>query len=89
MPSQISAELIVGTLRVSPVSLDAFDGGVVALLAGAGLLSVLDATFAGDGAVQLWSEGVAPRAMRVTDIAMRGRSTFVTLQDAGSPIRPH
>lgn len=89
MPSQIFPELIVGSLRVSPVTVELFDGGAVARLAGAGLLSVLDATFAGDGAIELWSAGAQPRAMQVTEIAMRGSATFVTLHDAAAPIRQH
>lgn len=81
------SELIVGSLRVMPVSLDPFEGGVVARLSGPGLVSVLDAAFHGDGAVQLWSHGAQPRAMLVTEIAMQGGSTLVTLQDAPVAIR--
>lgn len=83
----LSPELIVGTRRVTPVSLDAFDGGVVARLAGPGLLSVLDAALTGDAAVQLWAQGEPPRAMTVTEITMHGRSTLVTLQDAPGLLR--
>ncbi|HBD91644.1 MAG TPA: hypothetical protein DEF16_00500 [Gemmobacter sp.] len=87
MSLHTAPELIVGTLRVMPVSLDAFDGGVVARLSGPGLLSVLDAAFAGDAAIQLWSSGTLPRAMMVTEIAMQGGSTLVTLEDAPAPLR--
>lgn len=87
MSLQTTSELIVGTLRVMPVSLDSFDGGVVARLSGPGLISVLDAAFAGDAAIQLWSSGTLPRAMMVTEIAMQGGSTLVTLEDAPAALR--
>lgn len=82
----LSPELIVGTRRVIPVSLDSFEGGVVARLSGPGLISVLDAAMIGDGAVQLLTDGARLRPLMVTEIAMQGGSTLVTLQDADRPI---
>lgn len=86
MPVATPPELIVGTCRVTPVSVDVFDGGVVARLSGPGLLSVLDAAMIGDGAVQLWTQGASLRPLMVTEIAMQGGTTLVTFEDAPAPI---
>lgn len=77
-------ELIVGTRRVAPVAIELIDGGVIARLSGAGLLSVLDATFGGQTSVEVWAEGLCPRAMAVTEIAMHGATTLVTFETTGT-----
>lgn len=81
-------ELIVGTCRVVPQSIEWIDGGLVANVNGTGFLSLLDATFGADNAVELRGgrAGQHLRSMVVTEITMQGRSTYVTLQDTG--LRP-
>lgn len=77
-------ELIVGTRRVVPEALELIEGGVIARLSGAGLLSVLEATFGGLSSVEVWGEGLCPRAMQVTEIAMQGTTTLVTFAATGT-----
>lgn len=79
-------ELIIGTTRVEPIGMELTEGCLVAELAGPALMSVLDATFGGTGVVEIWTEGQGPRAMSVTEIAMKGRTTLVTFEDAGARI---
>lgn len=81
-----SLELIVGTHRVQPMSVEWIEGGLVAAMDSAGFLSLVDATFGGAlSDVQLCTGRPAslPRDMVVTAISMRGRSAFVTLQETG------
>lgn len=82
--SNAPLELIVGTQRVTPEALEVIEGGVIARLSGAGLLSVLDATFGGQASVEVWAAGLHPRAMAVTQIAMQGTTTLVTFAATGA-----
>lgn len=86
MIAPASPAFIVGTSRITPVSMKDFDGGIVAQLSGPGLIRVLDAAMIGDGAIQLWTEGAALRPLQVIEIAMQGTSTLVTFEDAVTPI---
>ena len=81
-------ELIVGTRRVVPQSVEWIEGGIVANVNGSAFLSLLDATFGAENAVEFRGghAGQSLRSMVVTEITMQGRSTFVTLQDTG--LRP-
>jgi len=85
-PMTISSELIVGTARVRPVRIETTGTGIVAELSGAGLLTVVDATFDGDAMIELWTAGHAPRSMTVTGIDMGGATTLVTLTDTARPV---
>ena len=84
-PEPGSFELIVGLSRVTPSAVELVDGGMVAELSGAGLLKMLDATFGGQGPVEVWGldSGLGPRAMMVTEITMSGATTLITLEDTG------
>ncbi|OSP56442.1 hypothetical protein [Pseudoruegeria sp. SK021] len=82
-------ELIVGTTRIVASDLQVTEGGVIARLSGAALASVLDATFGGTAAVDVWANGQGVRPMTVTGIHMTGNSSTVTLTAAGAQARLH
>lgn len=77
-------ELIVGSARFAPDLLELTEGGAVAHLSGAGLLSVLDARFGGGVSIEIWRAGEQPCAMEVTEIAMQGATTRVTFAATGA-----
>lgn len=86
LPGSAPMELIAGNARVVPSEIEAIPGGIVARLSGAGFRALLDATFGGQGTVELRShEGLCQ--MTVSQISMQGASTLVTLHASGTPQR--
>lgn len=78
--------LLIGTDRI-PAQLEPIAGGVVATLRGAALMAVLDATFRGEGAIEMSGGVLDRRPLSVAAIEMSGGETQVTLVCAGPAAR--
>lgn len=75
-------ELIVGTDRIA-AHLHPIAGGVIATLRGEALKALLDATFHGQGSIEIMGGELDRRPMSVAAIEMSGHDTTVTLVCAG------
>jgi hypothetical protein len=75
-------ELIVGTDRIT-ARLHPIAGGILATLRGEALKALLDATFRGQGSIEMIGGDYDRRPLSVTSIEMQGAETLVTLVPAG------
>ena len=75
-------QLLIGTDAV-PADLHPIAGGVIATLRGEALMAVLDATFRGQGAIEIVGGALDRRPLTVAAIEMSGGATAVTLVCAG------
>ncbi|MGA0538974.1 hypothetical protein [Neotabrizicola sp. VNH66] len=76
-------ELIVGNRRITPSAIQPVSGGVEARLKGEALLRLLDASFHGQGTIEVIGGGLDRRPMEVADIRMTGADTTVRLRCTG------
>lgn len=76
-------ELIVGNRRITPSAIQPLRDGVEARLRGDALRQVLDATFHGQGTIEVIGGGLDRRPMEVADIRMTGGETTIRLRCTG------
>lgn len=76
-------QLIIATESFAPVALRRIPGGYEAVLAGAALKRLIDASFRGDS-IEVLGGDLHAHGFDVTDIRMRGATTTVTLMSSGA-----
>lgn len=75
-------DLLIGTRHITRTAT-----GVEAVLHGDALMCLLDAAFHGDGTIEILGGGSNCHQMEVTEIAMQGRDSWVSLAAMGETLR--
>ncbi len=80
-------DLIIGTRHITPDAVTLTTTGSEAVLHSDALMSLLNATFHGDGTIEVLGGDLDRHRMEVTGIAMRGGETLVALAAMGATLR--